>query len=95
MELWNLTNVSLLDAAGAQYPSCDPESVGSAVLEDTRLDTATVAYYTGTTPGSRTCYVCDESSGYELNTTTTTNRVCQTDGMWSGSPIVCGMLTFC
>ena len=77
-ELWNLTlvggifpsDVSLLDAA-AQYPSCDTDSVGSVVLVNTTLKTATVAYYTGTTPGSRACFVCDESSGYELNTTTT------------------------
>ena len=26
---------------------------------NTRLNTATVAYYTGTTPGSTACFVCD------------------------------------
>ena len=57
---------------------------------NTTLNTATVAYYTGTTPGSTACFVCNENSGYELNTTTTTGRICQSDGMWSGSPIVCG-----
>ena len=58
---------------------------------NTTLNTATVAYYTGITPGSMACFVCDESSGYELNTTTN-ERVCHSDGMWSGSPIVCGKL---
>ena len=99
MELWNLpatgstflTDVTLLDDA-AQYPSCDAGSVGSAVLVNTTLNTATVAYYSGTTPGSRACFVCDESSGYRLNSTTTTERVCRSDGSWSGSNIVCGML---
>ena len=99
MNLWNLlaaranflTDVSLLGDAAAQYPSCDAGSVGSVVLEDTRMDTATVAYYTGTTPGSRACFVCDESSGYEVNITDV--RVCQSNGLWSGNPIVCG--TFC
>ena len=91
--LWNpsanfLPDVSLLEDA-AQYPSCNARSVGSIVLVNTTLDTATVAYYSGNTPGSRACFVCDESSGYELNTSTI-ERVCQSDGMWSGSPIVCG-----
>ena len=100
MELWNLSaadatflsDVSLLGDDAAQYPSCDDGSVGSAVLRDDRLSTATVAYYTGTTPGSRACFVCDESSGYGLNTTTTAVRVCRNDVTWSGSPIICGML---
>ena len=94
-ELWDLpaadaiylTDVSLLDAA-AQYPSC---GVGSVALVNTTLNTVTVAYYSGTTPGSSACFVCDESSGYELNTTTTTGRICQRNGLWSGSPTVCGM----
>ena len=98
MDLWNqpsadatlLIHVSLLNDTAAQYPSCDNSSVGSAVLENTTFNTATVAYYTGTTPGSRVCFVCDESSGYEHNATTA-ERVCQTDGTWSGGPIVCGM----
>ena len=89
-DLWNLPaaeanfllDVSSLDDA-AQYPSCDDSSVGSAVLVNTTLNTATVAYYTGTTPGSRACFVCDESSGYGLNGTTTNERVCQSDGVWS------------
>ena len=95
-ELWNLPapgatfrpDVSSLNAT--QYPSCDDESVGSAVLVlvDTRRDTATVAYYTGTTPGSRVCFVCDENIGYELNNTNV--RVCQRNGSWSGNPTVCG-----
>ena len=100
MELWVLsatdatflTDVSLLNASAAQYPSCNDGSVGSVVLEDTTLNTATVAYYNGTMSGSSACFVCDESSGYELNTPTAADRVCQSDGMWSGSPIVCGML---
>ena len=100
MELWNLSaagatflpDVSLLDDT-AQYPSCDGGSAGSVVLVNTTLNTATVAYYTGTTPGFRACFVCDESSGYELNTTTT-ERTCRTDGTWSGSLITCGMLKF-
>ena len=96
-DLWNLpaaeTNFlpdvsSLGDAA--QYPSCDDSSVGSAALVNTTLNTATVAYYSGTTPGSRACFVCDEDSGYELNKATA-ERNCQTDGTWSGSPITCGM----
>ena len=97
-ELWNLSDpgvtflpdVSLLDDS-AQYPSCDDGIVGSAVLMNTTLNTATVAYYTGTTPGSRACFVCDEGSEYELNTTTT-ERVCQSNGTWSGSLITCGRL---
>ena len=95
MELWDLSaagvtlmsDVSLLDDA-AQYPSCDDESVGSAVLVNTTLSTATVAYYTGTTAGSTACFVCDRNSGY----TPTAERTCQTNGTWSGNPIICGML---
>ena len=94
MELWNLpatdatflSDVSLLENA-AQYPSCDDSSVGSVVLRNTTLNTATVAYYTGTTPGSRACFICDESNGYA---TTTTERVCQPEATWSGSPSICG-----
>ena len=97
-EFWNLAaagatflpDVTLLDDA-AQYPSCDGGSVGSAVLMNTTLNTTTVAYYTGTTPGSSACFVCDDSSRYELNTTTN-ERVCRSNGTWSGSPIMCGML---
>ena len=97
MELWDLSttnatflnDVSLLDDA-AQYRSCVTESVGSAVLKDSGLSTSTVAYYTGITPGSRACFVCDGSSGYELNTTTN-ERVCQSDATWSEGPITCGM----
>ena len=97
MELWNLSttnttflrDVSLLDDA-TQYPSCVHGSVGSVVLKDIRLNTSTVAYYTGVTPGSRACFVCDENSGYELNTTTN-ERICQSDATWSEGPITCGM----
>ena len=72
-ELWDWSaggftfwpNVSLLNDA-AQYASCDAGYVGSAVLEDTVLNTTTVAYYTGITAGSSACFVCDEGSGYEL-----------------------------
>ena len=93
-ELWNpsaanttfLPDVSLLDDA-TQYPSCDADSVGSVVLVNTTLNTATVAYYTGTTSGSRACFVCED--GYELSTTT--DRFCQRNGLWSGNPITCGM----
>ena len=95
-ELWNLPatdatflpDVSLLDDA-TQYQSCDGRSVGSVALRNNRLNTATVAYYSGTTPGSRACFVCEESSGYQLNSTIT-ERVCQNDAAWSGSPIICG-----
>ena len=53
MDLWNLpaadtsilTDVSLLNDSAAQYQSCDAGSVGSAVLMNTTLNTATVAYY--------------------------------------------------
>ena len=94
--LWNLlaadanflSDVSLLNDTASRYPSCDAGSVGSAVLVNITL--ATVAYYNGTTAGSRACFVCDESSGYELNTTIN-ERVCLSDGTWSGSPIACGM----
>ena len=99
MDLWNLPAtgftflqaVSLLQNA-AQYPSCgNTSSAGSAVLVDRILSTATVTYYTGTTPGSRACFVCDENSRYMPNTTFI-ERVCQSDQTWSGSPIICGML---
>ena len=97
MDLWNLSttnatflrDVSLLDTA-AQYQSCVTGNVGSAVLKDTALNMVTVAYYTGTTPGSRACFVCDENSGYALNTTTN-ERICQSDATWSEGPITCGM----
>ena len=97
-DLWNLPaadanflpDFTLLDET-AQYSSCDAESVGAVVLENTTLSTATVAYYNGIIPGSRACYVCDEGSGYKLNKTTA-ERTCQADGTWSGSPITCGML---
>ena len=100
MDLWNLpaadaiylSDVSLLNDSATQYPSCDADSVGSVVLVNTTLNTATVAYYTGTTAGSTACFVCDESSEYALNTSTTTERVCRSNGTWSGSAIVCGML---
>ena len=82
-----LTDVSSLED---QYPSCDNSSIGSVVLRDNRLNTATVAYYTGTTAGSRACFVCDENSGYELNPTIN-NRVCQPDATWSGISSICGM----
>ena len=85
-----LPDVSLLNDS-AQYPSCDAGRVGSAVLENTTLNTTTVAYYTGTTPGSSACFVCDVSNGYELNTVTN-ERVCRSNGTWSGSAIMCGML---
>ena len=97
-DLWNLPaadatflpDVSLLGDDAAQYSSCVAGSVGSSVLKNTTLNTATVAYYTGTTPGSRACFVCDEDSGYELNKATA-ERNCQTDGTWSGIPshVVC------
>ena len=85
-----LSDVTLLNDS-VQYPSCDDRSIGSVVLVNTTLNTATVAYYTGTTAGSSACFVCDEGSGYELNKTTA-ERTCQTEGIWSGSPITCGML---
>ena len=96
-ELWNLptaddtflSNFSLLGDTAIQHPNCDDSSVGSAVLRNTTRNTATVAYYNGTTPGSTACFVCDE--GYELNTTTN-ERVCQRNGLWSGNLIVCGVL---
>ena len=95
MELWNLSatdanflpDVTILNDA-AQYPSCDNGNVGSVILVNTALNTATVAYYTGTTPGSTACFVCDGSSRYEL---TANERVCQSNSTWSGSPITCGM----
>ena len=96
MDLWNLpaagatflTGVSLLDDA-AQYLSCDTGSVGSVVLVNTTLNTSTVAYYTGTTPGSTACFVCNNGSEYELNTTIDV-RFCQSNGTWSKSAITCG-----
>ena len=99
-ELWDWSadsftfwpDVSLLNDA-AQYASCDAGYVGSAVLENTILNTATVTYYTGTTAGSSACFVCDEGSGYELNATFH-ERVCRSNGTWSGSTIICGMLIF-
>ena len=98
MELWDLpangfsflSDVSLLDDA-TEYPSCDDGSVGSAVLKDTTLNIATVAYYNGNATGSRACFVCNNGSGYELNTAANV-RVCQTNALWSGNSIVCGML---
>ena len=98
MELWDLSaagaafqhGVSLLGDTAAQYPSCDDRSIGSAVLVNTTLNTATVAYYTGNMTGSMACSVCDASSGYTLNTST--KRVCQSNVTWSGSPTVCGMI---
>ena len=100
MELWNLpaadaiylSDVSLLNYSSIQYPSCDDETVGSAVLVNTTLKIATVAYYSGITAGSTACFVCDESGEYALNTSTTTERVCRSNGTWSGSAIACGML---
>ena len=99
MELWNLpatgstflTDINLLDDV-IQYGSCDIGSVGSVALVNTQLNTVTVAYYTGITAGSSACFACDERNGYAPNTTTTAARVCQSDGIWSGSPIICGML---
>ena len=96
-ELWNLpatdaiylSDVSSLNDSAAQYPSCINGSVRSVVLKNTTLNTATVAYYTGTTAGSTACFVCDV--GYELNTTTN-ERVCQRNGLWSEKPIICGAL---
>ena len=96
MELWNLpavgatffSDATLLDDA-TQYPSCDDRSVGSVALVNTTLNTATVIYYTGTTPGSRACFVCDEGNGYEP---TNNERICQSNSTWSGSPTMCGML---
>ena len=101
MELWDLpatdatflSDISLLNNNNAaQYPSCTNGSVGSVVLMNTTLTTATVAYYTGTAPGSRACFVCNNEGGYEL---TANERLCQSNSTWSGSPITCGMLVFC
>ena len=97
MELWDLSttnaiflnDVSLL-ANAAQYRSCVTDNISSAVLKDTALNIATVAYYNGTTPGSTACFVCD---GHELNVTIN-ERVCQTDATWSGGPITCGMYNY-
>ena len=98
MDLWNMnatgatfqSNVRLLNEA-TRYQSCGDGSVGSAVLENSTLNTATVAYYTGSTPGSIACFVCDENSGYALNATSNM-RVCQSDGTWSKSPTTCSEL---
>ena len=98
IELWNLPaagaaflpDVGLLNDA-TQYPSCDDGSTRSSVLVNTTLNTATVAYYTGNMTGSTACFVCDEESGYALNTSSN-ERVCQRNVTWSGSPTVCGMI---
>ena len=95
MELWDLpatdaaflTDISLLNDS-VQYSSCINESVGSVVLMNTALNIATVAYYTGTTPGSTACFVCE----YQL---TANERICQSNSTWSGRPITCCMLVFC
>ena len=98
MELWNLpaNNTFLRDSSSrndtAQYPACVDGSIGSVELKDIKFNTITVAYYDGTTAGSRACFVCDERSGFELNTSTINVRVCQSDTTWSGIPMMCGML---
>ena len=97
IQLWDLSaagatslpDVSILNDA-AQYPSCDPGGVGSVVFMNTTLNTATVAYYNGITPGSRACFVCDEDSGYELSPAIN-ERVCERDATWSRIPTICGM----
>jgi len=97
-ELWNLpaagaallSNVSLLDDA-ARYPSCVDGNARSSVLVNTTLNTATVAYYIGNMTGFTACFVCDEGSGYALNTSTN-ERVCQRNITWSERPAVCGMI---
>ena len=73
-DLWNLltTGFALLSdnsvlKNAVQYQTCDTGSVGSVLLIDNKLNTATVVYYTGITPRSSACFVCDESSGYELS----------------------------
>ena len=86
-----LTDASSLDDVAAQYSSCD---TGIRLLDtrlDTRLDTATVAYYNGTTPGSRVCFLCDKSNGYALNTTFN-ETYCQKDGTWSRNSTICGTM---
>jgi len=96
MELWDLpvadgfllTNISLLDDA-AQYPSCNNGNMGSAVLEDATLNTVTVAYYNGITPGSSACFVCDDDSGYALDAPVNV-RICQSDATWSRNSMMCG-----
>ena len=93
MELWNLAttnatilpNITFLDDDD-QYPSCNNGSVWKAMLGNTTFNTATVAYYNGTTPGLIACLVCDE---YEPNPTIN-ERVCQNDVAWSKSTILCG-----
>ena len=82
-----LTDASSLDDVAAQYLRCD---TGIRML-DTKLDTATVAYYNGTTPGSRVCFICDKSKGYALNTTFN-ETYCQKDGTWSRSSTICGTM---
>ena len=89
MEFWNLAttnatflhNISLLDDAD-QYPSCNNGSVWNAVLVDSTLNASTVAYYNDTTPGLIACFVCDEYSGNEPNSTIN-ESVCQSDTAWS------------
>ena len=103
-ELWDLpavdgnflSDVKLLNDSADHYPSCNGDSAGSIVLVNTTLNTATVAYYSGTTAGSRACFVCDEDNEYTSNEfdqhPIAPERVCQSDGTWSGSPIICGTL---
>ena len=98
MELWNQPgNTTFLIESSfrndtSQYPTCVDGSIGSIDFKDMRLNTFTVAYYDGTTTGSRACFVCDENNGFDLNTTTINVRVCQSDATWSGVPMMCGML---
>lgn len=98
MELWNppatttFLRYSNFRNDTAQYPACVDGSIGSVGLKDIRFNTFTVAYYDGTTAGSRACFVCDRSSGFVLNTSTINVRVCQRDATWSGIPMMCGML---
>ena len=82
-------NSRVLDEA-ARYPSCITGGFGSAVLENTTLNTATVAYLTGTTPGSIACFVCDDDSGYALDTPVN-ERICRRDATWSSNSMICGM----
>ena len=80
MELWNLstTSTTFLHNVNLLDAAAQYQSC------------VTGAYYTGITPGSRACFICDENSGYELNTTTN-ERICQSDATWSEGPITCGM----
>ena len=89
-----LSDVSSLGDAAARYPSCINGSVGSVVLMNTTLNTATVAYYTGTATNSTACFVCDENSGYALSLAIT-GRVCQPDATWSENPNICGKKLCC